>query len=86
MKKLAAIVALGTALVATSAMADHYQWRRGEHLHDHYRGHVTVINNYHDYRLREPPHGYHWVRDDDGNFVLAAIATGLVADIALNGR
>ena len=36
-------------------------------------------------RLREPPEGHHWVRSGD-DFVLAAIATGVIADIALNNH
>ena len=55
----------------------HARWERGHR----YDGRVVVIERYHDYRLREPPRGYHWVRDDDGDFLLIAIATGIIADI-----
>ena len=33
--------------------------------------------------LREPPAGHHWVRSGN-DYVLAAVATGVIADIVLN--
>jgi Ni/Co efflux regulator RcnB len=33
--------------------------------------------------LRRPPRGYHWV-SVNGDYVLAAIATGVIADLLLN--
>lgn len=36
-----------------------------------------------EHGLRPPPEGYEW-RDVDGRFVLAAIASGIIADILLN--
>jgi Ni/Co efflux regulator RcnB len=45
-------------------------WNRGQHID--YRAH----------HLRRPPHGYEW-RQVDGNYVLAAAATGLIASILL---
>ena len=38
--------------------------------------------NYRDHHLRRPPRGYEW-RQVDGNYVLAAITTGLIASILL---
>ena len=43
-------------------------WRRGEHV------------DYHASHLRAPPHGYEW-RQVDGNYVLAAVATGVIASV-----
>lgn len=59
----------------------HHHWERGHR----YDGRVIVVDRWHDYRgLREPPRGYHWVRDDDdGQFLLVAVATGIIADIVL---
>jgi Ni/Co efflux regulator RcnB len=41
-----------------------------------------------DYRshdnLRPPPRGYHWVRNDSGDYLLAAIAGGLITAVILN--
>ena len=43
-------------------------WGRGEHVD--YRAH----------HLKAPPRGYEW-RTVDGNFVLAAVATGVIASV-----
>lgn len=53
-----------------------HHWERGHR----YTGPVVIVRDYDDYRLRPPPRGYHWVRDQDDNFVLVAIATGIVLD------
>lgn len=45
-------------------------WNRGQRI------------DYRRYHLRKPPRGYEW-REVDGNFVLAAAATGLIASIML---
>ena len=57
-------------------------WRRGAHLPPYYRGYV--VNDYHRYDLRRPPRGHHWVRDDRGNYLLVAVATGIIADLLLH--
>ncbi len=36
-------------------------WQRGHR----YDGRVIIVNDYRVRHLREPPRGYHWVRDDD---------------------
>jgi Ni/Co efflux regulator RcnB len=43
-------------------------WRRGEHV------------DYAQHHLRAPPRGYEW-RMVDGNYVLAAVATGVIASV-----
>jgi Ni/Co efflux regulator RcnB len=58
-----------------------YNWSRGDRLRAHYRGSIYVVNNYYDYDLRRPPHGYRWVCDDFGTYLLVAIATDIVADL-----
>ena len=57
------------------------QWRRGSYLPGYYRGYV--VNDYSSYRLRPPPRGYHWVRVNS-DYLLVAIATGLIFDIIAN--
>lgn len=59
-------------------------WARGQRYHDYYRGPVYVVNDYPYYHLRRPPRGYHWVRDDTGNFLMVAIASGIIADLVLH--
>jgi Ni/Co efflux regulator RcnB len=57
--------------------------RRGNRLPERYRSHQYVVNNYREHHLRPPPRGYHWVQTG-GDYVLAAIATGLIADLIIN--
>lgn len=61
-----------------------HRWARGQRYHDYYRGPVYVVHDYGRYHVRRPPHGYHWVRDDRGNLLMVAIATGIIADIVFN--
>lgn len=58
-------------------------WRRGAYLPNYYNSYV--VNDYYRYRLRPPPRGYHWVRAND-DYLLVAIASGLIFDIIVNGR
>lgn len=60
-----------------------HRWHRGERLPVDYRSDAYVIPDYATYRLRPPPRGYCWVRVDN-NAVLAAVATGVVLDVAVN--
>ena len=58
-------------------------WRRGGYLPPHYRGGGYVVRDYGHYRLRPPPRGYYWYRTGN-DYVLAAIATGLIFDVIVN--
>jgi Ni/Co efflux regulator RcnB len=60
-----------------------HSWRRGERLPYAYYEPRYVIGNYRDCGLRAPPYGYHWVRFDQ-DAVLAAVATGVVLDVAFH--
>ncbi|MDF3982587.1 RcnB family protein [Luteibacter sp. PPL201] len=55
----------------------HGYWERGHR----YYGQRVVINDYGYYRLRPPPRGSYWVRDNS-DFLLVAIATGVILDVA----
>ena len=57
----------------------HGHWRRGYR----YRGPTYVVRDYGYYRLRQPPRGYHWVRADNNDYLLVAMATGIILDIAM---
>lgn len=58
-------------------------WRRGAYLPPYYRDRGYVVYDYGRYRLRPPPRGYYWYRDGD-DFLLAAVATGLILDVIIN--
>jgi Ni/Co efflux regulator RcnB len=59
------------------AYVRHDEWRKGYHMkpEDWHRGQPIDYRHYH---LSTPPHGYEW-RSVDGNYVLAAVATGVIA-------
>ena len=62
----------------------HEGWyKRGGYLPVEYRTRYVVTDWRRDH-LREPPRGYHWVRSDNGDFLLVAIATGVIVDLLLN--
>jgi Ni/Co efflux regulator RcnB len=54
-------------------------WSTGHYLPAPYRSRHYVVD-YRAYRLAPPPRGYHYVRVDN-HVVLAAIASGLIADV-----
>jgi Ni/Co efflux regulator RcnB len=59
-------------------------YRRGERLPERYSSSEYYVTDYQRYHLREPERGYRWVRDDDdGQFILVAVATGIITDIIL---
>lgn len=58
-----------------------YNWRRGAYVPRAYRSYYVQDPYY--YGLRAPPRGHRWVYAD-GNFVLMAVATGLIASVIAN--
>jgi Ni/Co efflux regulator RcnB len=60
-----------------------HSWIRGERLPRAYYSRPYVVYDYGSWGLRSPPYGYHWVRVDS-DVVLAAIATGVILDVAYN--
>jgi Ni/Co efflux regulator RcnB len=58
---------------------------RGGRLPAQYRGHQYVVNDWRGHRLSAPPRGYQWVQVGN-DYVLAAIATGIIAQLLLNGN
>ena len=81
-RKALAFSTLAATLSAGLAFAeDHYvrhdEWRKGAKIRqEDWAGGEKV--DYHHYHLQEPPRGYEW-RRVDGNYVLAAAATGVIA-------
>jgi Ni/Co efflux regulator RcnB len=74
-----AVLAATVAATAPAAFAaPHPEWRKGAKIgHDDWGRGAQV--DWHAHHLHAPPHGYEW-RDVDGNYVLAAAATGLIAE------
>jgi Ni/Co efflux regulator RcnB len=59
----------------------HDEWKKGARInHDDWaRGEQVDYKHYH---LHAPPKGYEW-RQVDGNYVLAAAATGLISSVVI---
>jgi Ni/Co efflux regulator RcnB len=60
-----------------------HDMRRGQRLSSEYRSRQYVVDDWRGHRLSAPPRGCHWVQTG-GDYVLVAIATGLILQILLN--
>jgi Ni/Co efflux regulator RcnB len=61
-----------------------HNWRKGQRIsHDEWRRYQTV--DWRRHHLRQPPRGYEW-RQVNGDYVLAAATTGLIASIIAGSR
>jgi Ni/Co efflux regulator RcnB len=89
MRKFAALSVAAVVLAGPVAFAEdhhdnhhyvrHEEWKKGYHMrHEDWSRGERV--DWHRYHLHEPPRGYEW-RMVDGNYVLAAVATGVVASV-----
>ncbi|MEO8115683.1 MAG: RcnB family protein [Phenylobacterium sp.] len=58
------------------------RYSRGDRLPDQYRQNLTVVSDWRQRGLRQPPRGYQWVRNDRGDLFLASRTTGVVAQSA----
>lgn len=61
-----------------------HNFYRGGRLPPGYRSHYYVVDNWRGHHLSAPPRGYHWVQTGP-DYVLAAIATGVILQIVLGG-
>jgi Ni/Co efflux regulator RcnB len=92
--KRTVLAALACALAATSApmafaqpdhgqqqgqFKQHDEWRKGAQIQKEDWGRGQPVD-YHAHHLRKPPRGHEW-RQVDGNYVLAAAATGVIASV-----
>lgn len=61
---------------------EHNYWV-GRRLPQEYRSRSYVVDDWRGHHLRQPPRGYHWVQSG-GDYLLVAVATGLIASAILN--
>ena len=61
-----------------------YSYRRGERMGYNDWNNAPVVD-YRAHHLRRPSRGYEW-REHNGQYVMVAIATGLIASVFLNHR
>ena len=82
------LLAVAVAAANTQAIADehdnhqyvrHDEWKKGAKIQDEDWKRGEHID-YKQQHLRAPPNGYEW-RLVDGNYVLAAVATGVIASV-----
>jgi len=66
---------------ARGAGPDH-NWHKGDRIPASYRDKRYEVTDWKAHNLRQPPNGYHWVQVN-GDYVLAAVATGVIADLLL---
>ena len=59
-----------------------HEWQRGDRIPREYWGARYVVNDWRGHHLSAPPRGYHWVQVN-GDYVLAAVATGVILDTLL---
>jgi Ni/Co efflux regulator RcnB len=90
--RILAVLTLGASLIGPTSFAqnhgdehrdDHHdyvrhdEWKKGYHMKQEDWARAQRID-YRQYHLSSPPRGYEW-RSVDGNYVLAAVATGVIA-------
>lgn len=62
------------------------RWSRGDRLPAQYNNRQYVVNDWQQRHLRKPPRGYHWVRDENNNYFLATVTTGVILDLLLSSH
>jgi Ni/Co efflux regulator RcnB len=60
-----------------------HKFHRGERLPVEYNHKHYVVSDWRGHHLSAPPRGYHWVQAG-GDYVLVAIATGIIVELLLN--
>lgn len=64
---------------------NHEGWyHRGGRVPEEYYHDRRYYVDYHTYHLAPPPRDHVWVRSDNGDFLLVAVATGIIADMVIN--
>lgn len=64
---------------------EYRRWAKGQRLDARYRADSYYVRDYRRHGLRNPPRGYRWQRVND-QYVLAAVATGLIASVIIANR
>ena len=59
------------------------EFRRGGYIPYEYRNRQYWVNDWRSHRLAPPPYGYQWVQVG-ADYVLIAVATGLIANLILS--
>ncbi|WP_232076537.1 RcnB family protein [Variovorax sp. PBL-H6] len=73
----------GPPPAAYPAYPQYQRFNRGDRLPPQYRQPQYVVNDWRGHGLRQPPRGYYWVQNGS-DYVLAAIATGVISAVVIN--
>lgn len=60
------------------------RWRQGQRF-DGWRNRGYIVNDYRRYGWAPPPRGYAYYRADNGDVLMAALATGIIASVIAGG-
>lgn len=60
-----------------------HNWHKGSRVPPQYRSQHYVVNDWRGHHLSAPPRGYHWIQNG-GDYLLVAIATGVIASMVLS--
>jgi Ni/Co efflux regulator RcnB len=61
------------------------QYQRGDYLPYQFRQRAYYVNDWRAHRLYAPPRGYQWVQaDNSGDYLMIAVATGLIANLLID--
>ncbi|MCL6619119.1 RcnB family protein [Thermomonas hydrothermalis] len=60
------------------------RWVRGGYYAGPGYAPTYVVHDWRYYQLPPPPRGYYWRRSEAGDFLLVAVATGIIADLILH--
>jgi Ni/Co efflux regulator RcnB len=60
-----------------------HEYYRGDRLPVEYRHRQYVVDDWRSHNLSAPPRGYHWIQSGN-DYILIAVATGIIAQLMLN--
>jgi Ni/Co efflux regulator RcnB len=72
-------------VVSQDAYPDTHAWSRGERVPSQYRSGDYVVSDWQSHHLKRPSRGHHWVHVNN-QYLLVAIATGLIGSLVADGR
>ncbi len=79
------LVAIGSGLifeiVAQNQYRSDYQWSRGDRLPNQYRQNQFIVGDWQQRYLRTPPRGYHWIRNDNDQYLMVEIRSGMIVEV-----
>ncbi|MBF7687668.1 RcnB family protein [Acinetobacter rathckeae] len=59
------------------------QWRKGQYIPKQYRSSHYYVNDWRRQQLPTPPRGHRWL-NVNGDYILVAVATGVISSILLH--